>query len=98
MYAVDGVFHFGVIALAVDFHLLAKVAAANQREHAVAFADRQQDGVQHLVDALDDLAVFALVLGGVGAGVQLAFRRRLDQAAVSATSALMASMKCSGCS
>ena len=93
MHAVDGVLHFGVIALAVNFHPLAKIAAANEREHAVAFADGQQDFVEHLVDALDDLAIIALVLACVGARRELPVRRSLDQAAGLGTSALMLSMQ-----
>ncbi len=81
MNAIDGVFHFGVIALAVDRYPLAKVAAANQRQHPVAFSDGHKDFVEHLIDALDDPAIVALMLGGIGACAQLTFRRGFDQPA-----------------
>ena len=41
---------------------------------------RADDGVEGLVDALDDLAEVALVLGGVGAGGELAFDGGLRRA------------------
>ena len=54
---------------------------------------RADDRVQRGVDALDNFAVVALVLAGVGACGQLAFYRSLDSTPVSATRALMASMQ-----
>ena len=75
MHAVDGILHLVVVALAGDLDLLAQVAAADQREHAVAFADGQQDGVQHLVDALHDARVGALELLGLAAFRELPFAR-----------------------
>ena len=50
-------------------------------EHAVALADRDQDGVEHLVDALDDLAVRALERRGVAALIELALAAELGQLA-----------------
>ena len=51
------------------------------------------DRVQAIVHALHDLAVVALVLGGVGACGQLAFNGGLRQQAASETRALTASMQ-----
>ena len=68
---IHGLLHLLVVAL-VGF------AVGNLGQNAVSFADGQQDGVQHLVDALDDLAEVALVLCGIAAGGQLAFCGRFD--------------------
>ena len=76
---VHGLLHLLVVALVGLRDQFVDLAVGDLGQNAVAFADGQQDGIQHLVDALDDLAVVALVLGGVGAGGQFAFRRRLDQ-------------------
>ena len=79
MHAVDGILHLGVVTLALNFDSLAQVAASDQAQNPIAFSNRQQDGVQHLVDALDDFAIIALVLRGVGAGGQSSLRSRPDQ-------------------
>ena len=71
MHAVDGFLHALMVALAVDLDPFAQIAAADQPEHAIAFADRQQDGVQHFVDALDYVAISALECRGVAALLQL---------------------------
>ena len=56
-----------MIALAFDGDLFAQVAAADLPQDAVALADRQQDGVEHLVDALDDLTKDPLETIGLAA-------------------------------
>ena len=40
---------------------------------------RPDDGVERVVDALDDLAEVALMLGGIGAGGELALHGGLGQ-------------------
>ena len=79
MHAVDGLLHALMVALAVDLDPFAQIAAADQPEHAIAFADRQQDGVEHLVDALDHLGVGALERRGVAALVQLSLAAEFRQ-------------------
>ncbi len=79
MHAVDGLLHLLVVALAGNLDLLPQVAATDQRQNAVAFADGQQDGVQHFVDAFHDARIGALELLGLAALRKLAFTRRLRQ-------------------
>ena len=79
MDAIDGFLHALVVALAIDLDPLPEIAAADEPQHTVAFADRHQDGVQHLVDALDDLAVGALERRHIAALVQLPLVAELGQ-------------------
>ena len=59
---------------------LVDLALGDLVEDAVALADRQQDGVEHLVEASQKLRVFAAKGGDVCALAQLSVLRRLDQA------------------
>ena len=72
MHAVDGLLHLLVIALASDFHAFPQIAATDQPQHAVTFADRDQDGVEHDVHAAQHLGVSALELIGLAAFGELA--------------------------
>ena len=67
MYAVDGILHLLVIALAGNFNLLSQVAAADLKENPVAFADGQQNGIEHFVDVRHDARKSALELFGLSA-------------------------------
>ena len=55
------------------------VALADTVHASRGHVERPDYGVQHLVDALHDLAVVALMFAGIGAGGQLAFQRGLNQ-------------------
>ncbi len=70
--AVDGLFHALMIAMALDLHLLAQIAAADQAQNPVALSDGQQNSVQHLVDAADLAGKIALKLFRLAALVELA--------------------------
>ncbi len=56
------------------------LAVGDLREDAVAFANRQQDGVEHGVDAAYDLRIGALELFRLAAVGELAFFRGVGQA------------------
>ena len=56
------------------------LAVGDLGQDAVAFADGQQDRIQHLVDALHHFAMDALKLVGLAALVETALARRLHQA------------------
>jgi hypothetical protein len=68
-----------VVALVGLRDQLVDLAARNLGQDAVAFADGQQDRVQHGVDAAHDLGVGALELLRLAAVGELAFLRGLDQ-------------------
>ena len=55
------------------------LAACDLTEDAVALADRQQDGVEHLVDALDDVGIAAFEARGIATLLQLALVAVFDQ-------------------
>ena len=79
MNGVDCVLHLLVVAVAHDIDRLLKVSDGNLRKDAVALGDRKQDGVEHLVGALDDLAVSARERAGVAALLELTLARVLGQ-------------------
>ena len=58
---------------------LVDLAVGDLVQDAVALADGDQDGVEHLVDALDDLAIGALERRRVAALFQLALAAELGQ-------------------
>ena len=74
-----GLLHFFVVALVGFGDQFVDLAVGDLGQNAVAFADRQQDGVEHLVHALENPAVIALVLARVGACGEFAICRCLDQ-------------------
>jgi hypothetical protein len=78
---VDGLLHLFVIALVGLANQLVDLAVGNLRENAVAFADGQQDRVQHGVDAAHDLRVRALELLRLAAVGELAFLAKPRSAA-----------------
>ncbi len=55
------------------------LAHRDLRQNAVAFSDRQQDGIEHGVHALHHLAIDAFKLFQSGPLAQAPFLRRLDQ-------------------
>ena len=57
--AVDVLLHLLMIALIGLGDQFVDLALGDLVEDAVALADRQQDGVEHFVGALDDLAIRA---------------------------------------
>ena len=59
---------------------LVDFAVGDLRQNAIAFADRQQDGVQHGVDAVHDLRVCALELLRLAAIGELSFLGSFRQA------------------
>ena len=76
---VDGLLHLFVVALVGLGDQFVDLAVGDLRQDAVAFADRQQDGVQHGVHAAHDLGIGALELLGLAAFGELAFLRGLGQ-------------------
>ena len=78
--AVDGIFHALMIAVAFDLHLLAEIAATDQAQNPVPLCDGQQNGVQHVVDAVDHSREIALEPVGLAAFVQLTGLGSLGQA------------------
>ena len=68
-----------MIAVAVDLDAFEQRAGADQIEHAIALADRQQDRIEHAVDALDQPGEIALEARGVAALAQSARGRGKDQ-------------------
>ena len=79
-HVVDGQLHLFVVALIVLRDQLVDLACRNLRQHAVAFADGKQNRVQHLVDALDDLAMNAVELGCLAAFGEAPILGRIHQA------------------
>ncbi len=67
LHAVHGVLHLLVIALAGNLYLLPQISATDHGEDTIAFADRQQDRVEHLVDPGYDIRVSAAELIGLSA-------------------------------
>ena len=76
---VDGLLHLLVVALIGLSDQLVDPALRNLGQNAIAFADGQQDGVQHLIDALHDARVGALELVGFAALRQVPFFRGFGQ-------------------
>ncbi len=79
-HVVDGLFHLFVIALVGVGNQLVDLSVGDLGENAVALADGQQNRIQHLVDALHHLAMYALKLVGLAALVEMAQAGRLYQA------------------
>jgi hypothetical protein len=79
-HVVDRDLHLFVVALVGLRDQFVDLAAGDLRQNAVAFADGQQNGVQHLVDALNHLAVRAVEQGRLAALGELAFLRSIHQA------------------
>ena len=78
-HVVDGHFHLFVVALVGLGDQLVDLAVGDLRQNAVAFADGQQNRVQHGVDAAHNLRVRALELFRLAAVGELAFLRRVGQ-------------------
>ena len=70
---VDRLLHLFVVALVGLGDQFVDLAAGDLRQDAVAFADGQQDGIQHGVHAADDFGVRALELLGLSAIGELPF-------------------------
>ena len=70
---VDGLLHLFVIALIGLGDQFVDLAVGDLRQNAVAFADGQQDRVQHGVDAAHDLGIGALELFRLAALGELSF-------------------------
>ena len=79
-HVVDGLLHLFVIAFVGLRDQFVDLAAGDLRQNAVAFADRQQNRIQHLVDALHHFAMDALKLVGLAALVETALAGCLHQA------------------
>ena len=79
-HVVDGHFHLFVIAFVDLADQLVDLARGNLGQNAVAFADGQQDRVQHFVDALNHLAMNAVEQGCLAALGEAAFLGRVHQA------------------
>ena len=62
---VDGLLHLFVVALVGLGDQFVDLAARDLRQNAVAFADRQQDRIQHGIHAAHDLGISALELFGL---------------------------------
>ena len=78
-HVVDGLLHLFVVALVSLGDQLVDFAVGDLGQNAVAFADGQQDGVQHGVHAAYNLGVSALELLGFAAVGELALARSLGQ-------------------
>ena len=78
-HVVDRDFHLLVIALVGLGDQLVDLAVGDLRQNAVAFADGQQDRVQHGVHAANNFGKRALELLGLAAVGKLSFLRSLDQ-------------------
>ena len=76
---VDRLLHLLVVALVGLRDQFVDLAVGDLGQNAVAFADGQQDGIQHFVDALHDARVSALELVGFAAFRELPFTRSLGQ-------------------
>ncbi len=77
---VDRLLHLFVIALVGLGDQLVDLAVGDLGQNAVAFADGQQDRVQHGVDAAHDLGIRALELFRLAALGELSFLRGVGQA------------------
>ena len=77
---VDRQLHLFVIALVGLGDQFVDLAVGDLRQDAVAFADRQQNRIQHGVDAAHDLGVGALELFRLAAFGELSFPGSLGQA------------------
>ena len=66
-HVVDGLLHLFVVALVGLGDQLVDLAVGNLGQDAVAFADGQQDGIQHGVHAAHDVGIGALKLVGLAA-------------------------------
>ena len=62
MHAVDGLLHLLVVALAGDLDPFSQVSSADQAQHAVAFTDGDEDGIQHDVHTAQHFGIGALEL------------------------------------
>ncbi len=80
MHAVDRLLHLLVVALAGNFHPLPQIAATDQAQHAVAFTDGDEDGVEHDVHAAQHLGIGPLELLGFAALGKLALLGGFGQA------------------
>ena len=78
-HVVDRLLHLLVVALVGLGNQFVDLAVGNLRQNAVAFADGQQDRVQHFIDALHDFLVNALKLLHFAALRQTALPRGVDQ-------------------
>ena len=76
-HVVDGLLHLFVIALVGLGDQFVDLAVGDLRQDAIAFANRQQNRVQHGVDALHHLAMDAFKLFRPGALAQPPFLRGL---------------------
>ena len=79
-HVVHGNLHLLVVAFVGLRDQLVNFAAGNLRQNAIAFADGQQNRVQHLVDALNNLAVRAVEERRLAALGETALFRRIHQA------------------
>src|SRR5579872_605971 len=79
MHAVDRILHPLVVTLALDGDLFAQIAPTDLPKDAIAFTDGHQDGVEHLVDTVDDLAENSLKAIGFAAFFQLSLLAVVDQ-------------------
>ncbi len=77
---IDRILHALVIALAGDLHPLGQIAVADEAQHAIALGDRQDDRIQHAVDAGDQPGEIADEALHVAALAQLAGRGGGNQA------------------
>ena len=78
--SVDVLLHLLVVALIGLSDHLVDLALGDLVENAVAFADGDQDGVEHIVDAVNQVSEPALELLGITAFAQFPLRRGNDQA------------------
>ena len=78
---VDRLFHLFVVALVGLGNQLVDLAVGDLRQDAIAFANRQQNRVQHFVDALHDFAMDPIELLDPAALGETAFPGRVQQAA-----------------
>ena len=76
---VDGLLHLFVVALVGLGNQLVDFSVGNLRQDAIAFAYRQQDGIQHGVHAAHNLGVSALELFRLSAIGELPFLRSFRQ-------------------
>ena len=68
-----------MIALVGLGNQLIDLAVGHLRENAVAFADGQQDGIEHHVDATNDLRISTLELFRLASVAQLSFPRSIGE-------------------
>ncbi len=69
-----------VVAVAIDLDALRDVTGTDERQHAVPFTDRDEDGIKHAVDACNQLREVAYEAGRVTPFAEPTGRRGLDQA------------------